>query len=50
MRLKQVVFDHFLSGFDRIYERRSEEVAWLAAAGYSGVYFIGRKKHDHCST
>lgn len=46
VRIKQVVFDQFLSGFEKMYERRNEEVKSFSMYGRSlaGTYFIGRKK------
>jgi SAM-dependent methyltransferase len=50
VRMKQVIFDQFLSGFDKVYERRNEEVVSFHTAGrnYEGTYFIGRKKNSQC--
>lgn len=50
VRIKQVVFDHFLSGFEKMYERRNEEVRSFHMDGRSltGTYFIGRKR-DLCT-
>ena len=49
VRMKKVVFEQFLSGFDKIYERRDDESATFKAAGYKGTYFIGQKKRSLCN-
>ena len=50
IRMKKVVFEQFLSGFEVIYDRRDEEVASFHTGGrnYEGTYFIGRKKMTQC--
>jgi hypothetical protein len=49
VRMTQAVFDQFLSGFDKIYERRDDDVVSFRKEGYKGTYFIGRKKRTPCS-
>jgi hypothetical protein len=41
----------FLSGFDKIFERRNNESETFRVAKpkpYTGTYFIGRKKTNYC--
>jgi len=49
VRMKQAVFDQFLSGFDKIYERRDQEAESFRRHKYTGTYFIGRKKAAPCT-
>lgn len=50
VRMKQAVFDQFLSGFDKIYERRDQEAESFRRHKYTGTYFIGRKKAAPCTS
>ena len=47
IRMKQAVFEQFLSGFDKIYEIRDQDSYAFTLPGrdYKGTYYIGRKKN-----
>ena len=47
--MKQAVFDQFLSGFDKVYERRDQDAESFRRHKYTGTYFIGRKKAAPCT-
>ena len=44
VRMKKVVFEQFLSGFNKLYERRDGDVLSFRALNYTGTYYIGRKR------
>ena len=48
--MKRAVFDQFLSGFDKVYERRDQDAESFRRHKYTGTYFIGgRKKAAPCT-
>ncbi len=49
VRMKRAVFDQFLSGFDKVYERRDQDAESFRRHKYTGTYFIGRKKAVPCT-